>query len=273
MHLVYAESPDGPGEAYHIRYSRLKSGAPRFESPRALPGSRSGSVASEHYPQLSVDRAGSVYFMWERYLERNARPRGLAFAYSPDKGDHFEAPSVMSEISAPSLGDNGSQQGLFTKKLAVSSAGVIAIVNEHVPARWSESHLALARSARARWVVRAVTAERTQLSSPPSRIRRGASLVPRGGSPAFESRGFDKQRHWRFDHAIDFGVRSYPGPRRFFVTSGKLGAQTDLPGGVALRQGDAALEEGSRSQRGRPHRRCQPQLLRLQGRSGNRAVR
>ena len=129
VHLVYAESPDGSGKAYHIRYSRLKSGAPRFESPRALPGSISGDVASAHYPQLSVDRTGSVYVMWERYLERNARPQGLAFAYSPDKGDHFEAPSVMSEISAPSLGDNGSQQGLLTKKLAVSPAGVVAIVN------------------------------------------------------------------------------------------------------------------------------------------------
>jgi len=129
VHLVYAEGHDGPGKPHHIRYSRMKPGASGFEAPRAVAGSQADHAASAHYPQLAVDRAGSVFLLWEQYIASHPRPRGLAFTYSSDGGERFQPPSLMSTISAPALGFNGSQQGLLTKKLAVSQAGIIAIVN------------------------------------------------------------------------------------------------------------------------------------------------
>jgi hypothetical protein len=129
VHLVFAESRDDSRSAYDIRYSRWKQGSTGFEPCRMVPGSQTANGASAHYPHLAVDRGRSVFLLWEQYTERYPRPQGLAFTYSPDGGDHFHPPSVMSNISAPALGFNGSQQGLLTKKLAVGSAGLIAIVN------------------------------------------------------------------------------------------------------------------------------------------------
>jgi len=129
VHLAYAEGPEGPGKAYHIRYSRLPPDAARFEAPRKVAGSEGGHGASAHYPQLAVDREGAVFLLWEKYAEPQARPRELAFTYSRDRGEHFQAPSILADISANALGFNGGQQGLLMKKLAVGQAGIVAIVN------------------------------------------------------------------------------------------------------------------------------------------------
>jgi hypothetical protein len=129
VHLVYAERPERSGKPYHIRYSRLKRGATWFETPREVPGSQGGDAASAHYPHLALGHDGSVFVLWEQYIETQGRPRRLAFTYSRDAGERFEPPSLLSDISAPPRGFNGSQQGLFMKKLAVSQAGIIAIVN------------------------------------------------------------------------------------------------------------------------------------------------
>jgi hypothetical protein len=129
VHLAYAEGSQGPGRPYHIRYSRLLPGSTEFETPRIVSGSQSDGAASAQYPQLAVRRDGSVFLLWEHYPEPHARSGGLAFTYSRDRGDHFETPSSLPHISTPALGFNGSQQGLFLKKLAVGEAGIIAVVN------------------------------------------------------------------------------------------------------------------------------------------------
>jgi hypothetical protein len=127
VHLVYAEGTSGPGREYHIRYSRLRSGANDFEESRRVPDTQ--KTKSAHYPEVELDDQGRVYVLWEQHADGRQRPRGLGFTYSLDGGDSFAACSPVPGIAGNALGFNGSQQGLLMDKLAVNDAGAMAVVN------------------------------------------------------------------------------------------------------------------------------------------------
>lgn len=129
VHLVYAESPDGPLRHYHVRYTRSNDGGRTFELAREISGAQPQWVESAHFPALSVDGEDNLYVIWELFPRRAHYPRGLGFTSSGDGGRSFAPPSVIPGSIDPGQGVNGSQQGLLMRKLAVNAAGAIAVVN------------------------------------------------------------------------------------------------------------------------------------------------
>ena len=127
VHLVYAESPAGPFDRYHIRYTRSNDGAHTFEKPRGISGLLSEKYESSSFPALSADGEGNLYVLWELVPDLKRRPRGLGFTVSRDAGRTFASPSVVPGSTDPALGDNGGRQGLLMRKLAVNRAGAIAV--------------------------------------------------------------------------------------------------------------------------------------------------
>ena len=129
VHLIYGESPGGPFDRYHIRYTRSIDGARTFEKPRKISGPLKDAFASANFPALSLDSENSLYVLWELFPDRISRSRGLGFTYSADGGKTFALPSVVPNSADPALGYNGGRQGLLMRKLAVNGAGAIAVVN------------------------------------------------------------------------------------------------------------------------------------------------
>ncbi len=129
VHLVYAESPAGPFERYHIRYTRSNDGARTFEKPREISGPLAKRFESAGFPALSLDGKDNIYIIWELFPKRRGYPGGLGFTSSRDGGRSFESPSVIPGSADPALGINGSQQGLLMRKLAVNGTADLALVN------------------------------------------------------------------------------------------------------------------------------------------------
>lgn len=120
LHLAYGESEGGPFGRPHVRYTRSRDAGRSFEAPRDISGAGGG------FPALAVDGKGDLYAVWER-LPARRRPRGLGIAVSRDGGRSFSPPAVVPH--SEDAGGNGSLQGLLMRKLAVSRAGAIVIVN------------------------------------------------------------------------------------------------------------------------------------------------
>ncbi len=148
VHLVYAESPAGPFERYHIRYTRSADGGTTFEAPRKISSPHSEQFESVSFPDLSLDGADNPYVVWELFPGRGHRPQGLGFAYSSDGGRTFTSPTIVPGSVDPALGVNGSQQGLLMSKLAVNGAGAVAVANSTFK-RHEASHIWLFRGQRA----------------------------------------------------------------------------------------------------------------------------
>lgn len=129
VHLVHAESPEGPFNRYHVRYTRSDDGGNTFDEPRDITGSYRQRYESNAFPALAVDGAGTLFVLWELYSDRKARSRGLGLTLSTDAGETFAPPSRVPYTTDPPPGDNGSRQGLLMRKLAVNHAGAIAVVN------------------------------------------------------------------------------------------------------------------------------------------------
>jgi hypothetical protein len=129
VHLVYAESPAGPFERYHIRYAQLNDGEHVAEEPREISSPQAEQFESASFPALGLDREGNIYVTWELFPGRRGYPQGLGFTSSSDGGRTFASPSVIPGSVDPALGVNGSQQGLLMRKLAVNGAGALAVVN------------------------------------------------------------------------------------------------------------------------------------------------
>ena len=128
IYLIYAEGPAGPLQRYHIRYARSKEGGGTFREPEKISGVHSETFESVGFPYLDLDGRGNLYVLWELFPDKKFRPRGLGFTFSGDGGRTFASPVVLpGGINPDSF--NGSQQGLFMKKLAVNKGGDIAIVN------------------------------------------------------------------------------------------------------------------------------------------------
>ena len=128
LHLVYADSPEGPFERYHIRYARRSADSMVFERPRDISTGLAG-VESTHFPHLAVDAKGRLLVLFELFSRARYRPRGLAMTYSDDDGKTFVPPFPLPGISGDALGENGSRQGLLMRKLAVGARGTVAVVN------------------------------------------------------------------------------------------------------------------------------------------------
>ena len=144
VHLVYADSPAGPFEGYHIRYMNSSDGGRTFEKPKEISSPHTEQLESVNFPALALDGAANVYATWELFPRRGEWPQGIGFAYSSDGGTTFVSPSIVPGTADPALGFNGSQQGLLMRKLAVNRAGAVAIVNSTF--KWKEtSHIWLFR--------------------------------------------------------------------------------------------------------------------------------
>lgn len=129
LHLVYADSPDGPLRRYRIRHARapLEDDPPGFATPVTIAAGE--DLASIAFPALAVDGADHLYVLWERFPQAGGRPRGLGYATSSDDGASFSPAAVVPGSDDPALGVNGSLQGLLMRKLAVDPAGRVAVVN------------------------------------------------------------------------------------------------------------------------------------------------
>ncbi|MFQ5936320.1 MAG: sialidase family protein [Acidiferrobacterales bacterium] len=147
VHLVYAESPAGPFDRYHIRYTWSNDGARTFDKPRNISSPLPEEFESANFPALRVDAEDSLYVLWELFPHREGRPRGLGFTASSDAGRTFAPPLIVPGSADPALGHNGSRQGSLMRKLAVNAAGAIAIVNSTFK-RGERSHVWLFRGNR-----------------------------------------------------------------------------------------------------------------------------
>ncbi len=127
VHLVYAESPTGPLERYHIRYTRLSSGEENFEEPRTI-AEATGRWQSVNFPGLST-AGGSLYVIWELFPEPVSYPVGLGFTFSQNGGRTFAPPEEIPGSIDPAHGSGGGRQGLLMKKIAANQEGAIAVVH------------------------------------------------------------------------------------------------------------------------------------------------
>ena len=117
LHVVWTENtPKG----HQVRYSRSSDGAATFERARDISGK-----ATAAFPALSIDGAGRLYVLWERYPDHPQFSRGLGLAISSDGGKSFNAGEVPGSADAA----NGGTQGMLMRKLAVNRDGAIAVVN------------------------------------------------------------------------------------------------------------------------------------------------
>ena len=138
VHLVYAESPKGPLEPYHIEYLRMKKGKERFAPPVSLSSPPSKRFESVSFPTLAIGGHNHLFVLWEifpgpavgsLFPGPSNRPKGIGFTYSSDGGQSFAKPSIIPGSLEPEQGFNGSLQGLLMQKLAANNRGDIAVVN------------------------------------------------------------------------------------------------------------------------------------------------
>jgi hypothetical protein len=129
LHLVYAESEEGPSGRYHVRYAQSVGGAGKFGIPQLIsqPQRHGGNGAA--YPAVAVDGRGMLYVAWELFQGSSNRPQGLEFTVSRDNGRSFSPPQLVPGSQDVEGATNGSHQGLLGKKLAVDDEGRIAVVN------------------------------------------------------------------------------------------------------------------------------------------------
>lgn len=129
LHLVFAESPNGPFEGYHIAYTRSTDGGRTFDKPLNISVALVEEYASSHFPTLDLDGDGNLYVLWELFRDPRLRSRGLGITTSNVDGKSFTLPMRVPGTGDPELGPNGSRQGLLMRKLAVNRAGAVAVVN------------------------------------------------------------------------------------------------------------------------------------------------
>ena len=128
LHLVHAESPDGPFKPSSIQHQRSTDGGRRFGPAMVISGALVPGQAAGGFPAIGVDGRGRVVVTWEQLEGPNLTPRGLAIAVSED-GLQFAKPQHIPASADPGGGTNGSTQGLLMDKLAVRADGELALVN------------------------------------------------------------------------------------------------------------------------------------------------
>jgi hypothetical protein len=133
LHLVHAESRDGPFGRSVVRHLRSQDGGRSFGPAREISSPLPSGYESAAYPAMGIDGRGRMVVIWE--LMRRppggspyAAPYGLAATVSTD-GQAFSAPQLIPGSIDPEGGTNGSTQGLLMNKLAVRHDGELAVVN------------------------------------------------------------------------------------------------------------------------------------------------
>ena len=129
LHLVFAESPNGLFERYHIRYMRSSDGGKSFQGLRTIPNPDPQHFESGSFPSIGVAENERVYVLWELFPNRKLRSRALGFTYSNNGGESFAPPALIPDIANPAPSENGSRQGMLMRKLAVNQGGALAVVN------------------------------------------------------------------------------------------------------------------------------------------------
>lgn len=128
VHLVHAESVGGPFTPAAIHYTRSDDDGRTFAPSQELSAPPGQGVAGAGYPALAIDGTDAVHVCWEVDRPEPPSPRGLGYTMSRDRGRTFQPPVIIPGSVDPG-GVNGSLQGRLMKKLAVSRAGHVAIVN------------------------------------------------------------------------------------------------------------------------------------------------
>lgn len=148
VHLVFSRAPQRFSVQSEIYYSRLSPGKKKFSEPIKISVTTNGWGRSG-YPKIAV-YDNNIYVLWELFIAREFRSRGLGFAHwsiqedeplPTDKLNFF----IIRDGRNDDLGINGSLQGMLTNKLAVSPVGKIVIVNSTFKENDS-SHIWLYRS-------------------------------------------------------------------------------------------------------------------------------
>jgi hypothetical protein len=144
VHLAYGESPAGPFQQYHVRYTHSPTGVDSFAASTTISTRQPAPYVEAHFPTLRAQSTGTLHVLWELYPKGSNRSHALAYASSQDGGDTFAAPSVVPGTADPTHGFNGSQQGLLMEKIAINGAGELAVVNSTFD-RGNASHVWLYR--------------------------------------------------------------------------------------------------------------------------------
>jgi len=121
VHLAWTASDGGPFRNSRIVYTHDADGSGSFAEPAVI----SGETMSA-YPQL-VAVGDRVLVSWEHLPDRDARPRGIAYAMSGDGGLNFSHPTVVPGTAREEYGFNGGNQGLLMRKLALAEDGRVAL--------------------------------------------------------------------------------------------------------------------------------------------------
>ncbi len=148
LHLVYAESPRGPLDRYHILYTRKAAGVDDVEAPRRIAGPQ-GRWQSANFPEVGLGAEGEIYVIWELFSQPVAFPEGLGFTVSVDGGQRFAPSGTIPGSADAALGTGGGRQGLLMQKLAANSRGEVAVVHSTF-LEGERSHVWLFRAQRPR---------------------------------------------------------------------------------------------------------------------------
>ncbi|MFW5925216.1 MAG: sialidase family protein [Myxococcota bacterium] len=128
LHLVHGESPTGMHGRYRVLHLRLNDEGEALGEARVISGPH-GEREGAHFPSIALDGDDRVYVVWEHYPDFAKRPRGLGFTLSTDRGARFAPPAIVPGTGERLPGPNGSRQGLLSRKLDVSTAGTVGVVN------------------------------------------------------------------------------------------------------------------------------------------------
>ncbi|MDQ2077002.1 sialidase family protein [Marinimicrobium sp. ABcell2] len=128
-HLVYAHSSIGPNDQAQVFHAHLFHDGQPASEPTQVSQPTTGTE-SARAPTIDVDGEGQLYLIWEHHPHPGSRAQGLGFAFSADGGKSFTEPELIpGSDDPPSV--NGSLQGQMGHKLAVNSAGGLAVANSH----------------------------------------------------------------------------------------------------------------------------------------------
>jgi len=147
LHLVYAESAEGPFQRYHILHARGEPGATTLGQPRTISAALPEGIESAAFPELTLAGPGRLLALWELFPDSRYRPQGLGYAASADGGQSFSDPKLVPGSIDQAHGVNGGQQGLFMRRLAANTNGDLALAHT----TFNPGQASLIRLYRGRW--------------------------------------------------------------------------------------------------------------------------
>lgn len=147
LHLVFAETANGPFGRGRVFYTRSRDRGRTFDQPRAISGADAAEGAG--FPHLAIGPGGQLFVAFERFQNGATRPHGLKFLMSTDGGRSFSDPGLLPGLAGAKGESNGSFQGLLMRKLAVNETGEIGVINSMLDVG-SHSRILLLRGRHAR---------------------------------------------------------------------------------------------------------------------------